>query len=82
MLEGDFFRDRLGLPVEELPLPVDVQPATGLIMLIALDAGAFVLPLIASGFTPQSGFEGTVVPSVLDLFGGEAWRLRFLWFGF
>jgi len=50
-------------------------------MLVALDAGAFVLPLIASVFAAQSCFEGTVVPVVLDLFGGE-WRLRFLRFRF
>ena len=75
MLKRSFSAERLSVPVEELPLRVDVQPAAGLIVLIALDAGGFAFPLVATGFTPQSCFDGGIVPVTLDLFGGERWRL-------
>ena len=51
-------------------------------MVIAVDAVSFALPLVALGLCWKSGFDGAVLAVVLDLFGGEAWLLRFLRFGF
>ena len=51
-------------------------------MVIAVDAVGFALPLVALGLCWKSCFDGAVLAVVLDLFGGEAWRLRFLRFGF
>ena len=82
VLKCSFSSDRLSVPVEELPLRVDVQPPAGLIVSIALDPGTFVLPLVAAGFISKSYFDGGIVSVVLDLLGGESWRLLFVTFGF
>ena len=71
MLKCSFSGDRLSVPIKELPLRVDVQPTASLIVLIALDADVFVLPVVALGFTSESCFDGAIVPVVLDLFGSE-----------
>ena len=66
-----FACDGLGVPVKELALAVDVYPAVGFRMLVAVDAVGFALPLVALGFCWKSCFDGAVPPVVLDLFEGE-----------
>ena len=82
VLKRNFSTDWLSVPVEELPLRVDVQPPAGPIVSIALDPGTFVLPLVAAGFTSQSCFDGGIVSVVLDLFGGESWGWLLVTLGF
>ena len=66
-----FACDGLGVSVKELALAVDVQPAVGFRMLVAVDAVGFALPLVARGFLLKSCFDGAVLAVALGLFGGE-----------
>ena len=66
-----FACDGLRVPVKELALAVDVQPAVGFGMLVAVDAVGFSLPLVALGFCWKSCFDGAVLAVALGLFGGE-----------
>ncbi len=73
--------DGLGVAVKELALGVDVQPAVGLRMLVAVDAVGFALPLVATGFRLKSCFDGAVLAVAFGLFGGELrlfFRLQFI----
>ena len=46
LLKSGFSCDRLRLAVVELALRVDVQPASRLVVLIALDLAGLALPLV------------------------------------
>ena len=46
LLKSCFSRDRLNLAVVELALRVDVQPASGVVVLVALDFAGLALPLV------------------------------------
>ncbi len=72
LFKGLFACDGLGVPVKELALAVDVYPAVGFRMLVAVDAVGFALPHIALGFC----FNAAVLAVVLGLFGRDR-RLLF-----
>jgi len=72
-----FAGDGLGVPVKELALAVDVQPAVGFRMLVAVDAVGFALPLVAMGFLLKSCFDGAVLAITFGLFGCDLRLLRF-----
>ena len=76
VLKRIFACDGLRVPVKELALAVDVQPAVGFRMLIAVDAVGFAFPLVDLGFCWKSCFDGAVLAVALGLFGGEL-RLLF-----
>ena len=72
-----FAGDGLGVAVKELALGIDVQPAVGFRMLVAVDAVGFSLPLVALGFCRKSCFDGAVLAVAFGLFGREGRRLLF-----
>ena len=64
MFQSMFSCYRLGMAVVELPLGVDVQPTSGLIVLITLDVAGFPSPLVSRILVWQRNVERRVVPLV------------------
>ena len=64
VLQSLFFGYGLRVPVEKLPVWIDVQPTGRLTVLIALDVARLPFPLVSCAFVRERGMERRVVPPI------------------
>src|SRR5665213_3868445 len=81
VLQGIFSADWLSLTVVEVARWINMQPTSGLIVLIALNLPSLALPFVPCCFVGHGCFDRRVVPGihfcfVSDDFGKRNHRLR------
>jgi hypothetical protein len=64
MFQSLFTSNRLCLPIIELPVRVNMEPAPSLIVLVSLDIARLALPIVGAGFIGKCSLDRCIMPEV------------------